>query len=89
MAEARVMRAKVSAKGWVVIPAPLRRKYGIEPGMMVEIEDADGKIVIFPGSRDPIKEARGMLAGGPSLTEELLAERAKDLAREEAKIRAR
>lgn len=89
MAEAAVMQAKVSAKGWVVIPARLRRKYGIEPGTIVEIEDADGKIVVFPRVKDPIKDARGMLAGGPSLTQDLLVERAKDVAREEAKIRAR
>ena len=88
MAEARVMRAKVSAKGWVVIPAPLRRKYGIEPGTMVEIEDVDGKIVILPGVKDPIEEGYGLLAGEPSLLEELLAERARDLEREEAKIRS-
>jgi len=89
MAEAKVMRAKVSAKGWVVIPASLRKKYGIKPGMTVEIEDGDGKIIIFPGVKDPIEEGYGLLAGGPSLTEELLAERARDLEREEAKIRSR
>ena len=89
MAGTRVMHAKVSAKGWVVIPAPLRRKYGIEPGTMVEIKDGDGKIVIFPGVKDPIEEGYGLLAGEPSLLEELLAERARDLEREEAKIRSR
>jgi AbrB family looped-hinge helix DNA binding protein len=86
---AKPKRAKVSAKGWVVIPAPLRKKYGIEPGTTVEIRDANGKIVLLPNVQNPVEEAYGMLAdGGPSLTEELLAERAKDLEREEAKIRA-
>jgi len=55
---------------------------------MVELVDAGGKIIIFPTVKDPIGEARGMLAGGASLTQELLAERAKDLEREEAKVRA-
>jgi AbrB family looped-hinge helix DNA binding protein len=86
---AKPKRAKVSAKGWVVIPASLRKKYGIEPGTTVEIRDANGKIVLLPNVQNPVEEAYGMLAdGGPSLTEELLAERAKDLEREEAKIRA-
>lgn len=80
------MRAKVSAKGWVVIPAPLRKKYGLEPGSTVEILDAEGKIIL-PGMKDPIEETRGMLAEGPSLTQKLLVERAKDLEREEAKLR--
>ena len=89
MTAAKPKRAKVSAKGWVVIPAPLRKKYGIEPGTTVEIRDANGKIVLLPNVQNPVEDAYGMLAdGGPSLTEELLAERAKDLEREEAKIRA-
>ena len=81
------MRAKVSTKGWVVIPAPLRKKYGLEPGSTVEILNAEGRIILFPGMRDPIEETCGMLAVGPSLTRELLAERAKDLEREEAELR--
>lgn len=88
MTGARAMRAKVSAKGWVVIPAPLRRKYGIEPGMMVEIEDADGRIVIFPGGSDPVEETYGKFGNTPSLLQDLLAERAKERKREQAKIRA-
>ena len=80
-------RAKVSTKGWVVIPAPLRKKYGLEPGSTVEIFDAEGRIILFPGMKDPIEEAHGMLAEGPSLTQELLAERAKELEREEAELR--
>jgi AbrB family looped-hinge helix DNA binding protein len=81
------IQAKVSTKGWVVIPAPLRKKYGLEPGSTVEIFDAEGKIILFPGMEDPIEEAYGMLAEGPSLTQDLLAERAKELEREEAKLR--
>jgi len=81
------MQAKVSTKGWVVIPAPLRKKYGLEPGSTVEIFEAEGKIILFPGMKDPVEEAHGMLAGGPSLTQELLDERAEELEREEAKLR--
>jgi len=83
------MRAKVSAKGWVVIPAPLRRKYGIEPGTMVEIKDGDGKILLFPRVSDPVEETYGKFADTPSLLEDVLAERAEEREREEAKIRAR
>ncbi len=81
------MRAKVSTKGWVVIPAPLRKKYGLEPGSTVEILDAEGRIILFPGMKDPIEEACGMLTGGASLTQELLDERAKELECEEGKLR--
>ena len=80
------MRAKVSAKGWVVIPAPLRKKYGREPGSTVEILDAEGRIILFPSMKDPIEEACGMLTGGASLIQELLDERAKELEREEERL---
>ena len=86
--EARTIRqAKISAKGWIVIPAALRRRYGLTPGTIVNVEDRDGEIVIST-RQDAYKEARGMLPAKPSLTADLLAERAKDRDREEAKIRA-
>ncbi|MBC8248634.1 MAG: AbrB/MazE/SpoVT family DNA-binding domain-containing protein [Anaerolineales bacterium] len=81
------MRAKVSAQGRIVIPATLRKKYGLEPGSTVEIFDAEGGIILLPGVKDSIEEAHGMLAEGASLTQELLAERAEDLEREKAKLR--
>jgi AbrB family looped-hinge helix DNA binding protein len=81
------MRAKVSAKGWIIIPASLRKKYSLEPGSTVEIFDAEGKIILFPDMKDPIEETRGMLAEGPSLTQKLLDERAKESERGEAKLR--
>ena len=82
-----IMQAKVSSKGWIVIPAALRRRYGLAPGTIVNVEDRNGEIVISP-RQAAYKEARGMLPAEPSLTAELLVERAKDLEREEAKIRS-
>jgi AbrB family looped-hinge helix DNA binding protein len=73
----------VSSKGWVVIPAEYRKKYGIKPGDRVQMVDYGGVLAIVPEMRDPIEEACGMLAGGPSLTEALLEERANERRREE------
>jgi AbrB family looped-hinge helix DNA binding protein len=73
----------VSAKGWVVIPKNLRQKYGLETGSKVRIVDYLGAIYIVPIPDDPIEALHGMFAGGPSMTAELLAERARDNAREE------
>ena len=81
------MRAKVSTRGWIVVPAALRKKYGLETGSTVEIFEAEGGIILLPGIKDLIGEARGMLTGGASLTQELLDERAKELEREEGKLR--
>lgn len=76
------MQAKVSSKGWIVIPSKLRKKYGIQPGMKVSIVDYGGVLSIVPVSEDIIHEARGILAGDPSLTDALLEERRKDRRRE-------
>jgi AbrB family looped-hinge helix DNA binding protein len=72
----------VSQKGWVVIPAELRKKYGLKPGSRVQISDRGGSLVLIPLLEDPVREAYGMFAGKISLTKALLEERAKDLERE-------
>ena len=74
--------AKVSAKGWIVIPKLLRKKYGLKKGSQVQVVDYGGVLAVVPLPADPVEALRGMLAGGPSLTEELLAERARERARE-------
>lgn len=79
----RTRVATVSAKGWVVIPAPLRRRYRIEPGQKVRIVDYGNVLSLVPEMKDPIREARGFLAGdGKPLTEMLLEERARERKRE-------
>ncbi|HEV7670090.1 MAG TPA: AbrB/MazE/SpoVT family DNA-binding domain-containing protein [Thermoanaerobaculia bacterium] len=74
--------ATVSAKGWIVIPAELRRKYHIEPGGQIRIVDYGGTLGLVPALEDPIREARGALAGKTSLTQALLEERRRERARE-------
>ena len=78
---------KVSAKGWIVIPADIRKRYGIKAGDEVVIIDYGGSLGIVPRLRDPVAEACGILADeGPSLTQELLRERRRELKREEARL---
>jgi AbrB family looped-hinge helix DNA binding protein len=67
--------ARVTVKGQVVIPAPIRKKYHVTQGTMVGIEDAGGVILIRPLLRDPVKEARGMFKGGKSALRVLLSDR--------------
>ncbi|MFQ6114450.1 MAG: AbrB/MazE/SpoVT family DNA-binding domain-containing protein [bacterium] len=81
---------KVSTKGAVVIPKEIRKKYGIEPGMKVNITETDGNIRIIPIPKDPLTFARGLLKKeGKSLTDILLEERKRDLDIEEVRIRRR
>ncbi|MFZ5918315.1 MAG: AbrB/MazE/SpoVT family DNA-binding domain-containing protein [Chloroflexota bacterium] len=83
----KIKQARVSAKGWVVIPAALRRRYGLTPGTMVEFREANGKIVIVPQVPNPIETLYGKLAAEPSLTQALLKDREEELEREEAQLR--
>lgn len=79
--------ARISAKGWVVIPAKYRRKYNLRPGDLVSVVDYGGVLSIVPAARDPIGHARGLLKGTPSLTKALLKARQEER-RREAKRRA-
>ena len=75
--------AKVSAKGWVVIPKSIREKHGLKKGSRVQVVDYGGIVAIVPLPEDPVEALHGMLQGGPSLTEDLLAERERERAVEE------
>jgi AbrB family looped-hinge helix DNA binding protein len=65
--------ATISPKGWVVIPAEMRERYGMRPGTKVAILDNGNGITLVPLSDDPIETLSGMFAGEP-LTEMLIAE---------------
>jgi len=72
----------VSKKGWVVIPKEVRERNGIKPGDKLIIVDYGRGISIFPASKDPIREAYGMLKGGPSM-QDFLEEKRRELEEEE------
>lgn len=38
----------VSPKGQITLPASLRKKYGIEPGGLVNVAEKDGRLVLAP-----------------------------------------
>jgi AbrB family looped-hinge helix DNA binding protein len=42
------MRAKVSSKGQVVLPGPLRRRLGIRAGDALEANIENGRIILSP-----------------------------------------
>jgi AbrB family looped-hinge helix DNA binding protein len=74
----------ISEKGWVVIPKEFRQKYHLQPGDQVRLVDYGGGLAIVPLPADPVAALRGMLADGPSLTADLLADRQQAKAREDA-----
>jgi len=80
---------KVSKKGWVVIPAEMRKRLKIKPGDELQILDYGGLISLAP-LMDPyeaIRSSQGLFKDGPLLTKVLEEERRKEWEREEEKIR--
>jgi len=67
----------VSTKGQLVIPSQMRTQLGIRPGTRVAVALEGDHIVLYPVSERLVEESKGMLAGGPSLSDELQQERRK------------
>ena len=81
------MTVVVSEKGWVVIPAELRRRHHLNPGTEVQVVDYGGVLAIVPKLQDPVRQAAGMLKGRKSLRCALLAEHRAERRREKARGR--
>jgi len=81
--------ASVTSKGQLVIPARLRRRYGIKPGTKIRFIERDHEILIQPVTKEYIQSLCGLLKSKTSATQMLLKERAKDKAREDAKFAKR
>lgn len=75
------MPVTVSEKGWVVIPAELRKKYKLHPGTEVTVVDYGGVLALVPALSRPVRQAAGMLKGRTSLTRALLAEHRRERTR--------
>ena len=75
------MNVKLSQKGWVVIPASMREKYGLKPGANLQVVDYGGVLAIVPAFKDPVKEGAGMLKGDDFLTRVVVEEHKRDLKR--------
>ena len=68
--------AKILKKGQLVIPVSIRKKLGLKTGDSVNLVDYDGAIHVIPASKNPVKEAVGILPRRPSLSRKLLKDRA-------------
>ena len=77
------METYATTKGQIVIPAPLRRKFGIKEGTKIIVIDAGDDIVLRPMTRERISRLRGSLKGTGAL-QMLLDERRKDKEKEDA-----
>jgi AbrB family looped-hinge helix DNA binding protein len=65
----------MSSKGQLVIPAEMRASLGISTGTRIAITLDGDRLVLRPVTARFIDEMMGRFAGGPSMTDELIAER--------------
>ncbi len=70
--------ATVTTKGQMVIPARLRRKYGIRKGTRVAVLEEDHRMILQPITMEFVRSLRGSLKGKSSLLDSLLKDRKRD-----------
>ena len=70
----------VTTKGQLVIPARLRRRFGIKKGTTISFLEEGGRIVVQPVTRQFIRGLRGSLKREPSALDLLLKERKQERA---------
>jgi AbrB family looped-hinge helix DNA binding protein len=71
-------RSVVTAKGQVVIPSKLRRKFGIKKGTEVYLYEREGEIVIKPITDEYIHKMAGMAGTKGKLLKALMQGKAKE-----------
>jgi AbrB family looped-hinge helix DNA binding protein len=84
MSEPEVAEVRIGRQGRLVVPAPLRRRLGIEAGDVLVARAEDGRLVLEP--RDAIlarlQRRFAKIPADVSLVDELLAERRAEARRE-------
>ncbi len=68
----------VTSKGQLVIPARLRRRFGIRKGTLVSFLEDNGRLVVQPVTPEFIRGLRGSLKGEPSALKALLDDRKRE-----------
>lgn len=75
------METYATVKGQIVIPAQLRRKYGIKNGTKIIVTDGGDAIILKPVTEQYLKGLQGSLKG-KGVLKTLMEERRKDKERE-------
>ena len=76
----------VTSKGQLVVPARIRRRFGIKPGTSVRFIERNGEILFQPITREFIRSLKGSLKSETSVTADLLRERSTERDAEERKL---
>ena len=72
-----VMKSSVTKRGQTVIPAAIRKKYGIDENVVLEWIDTGQVVKVVPVPKDAIQALRG-IGKGEGLVRKLIEERRRD-----------
>lgn len=86
MVETTALTAIVTSKGQLVVPARIRRKFGIKPGTHIRFIERGQEILFQPVTSEFIRSLQGSLRDDGPVTSELLRDRAADRKREEERL---
>ncbi len=75
---------KMNSRGQVVIPAPIRKALGLRTGTPLLIRQEGNTLIINPATREYFDSLAGILAGGPSMSNDIIEEHAREREREDA-----
>lgn len=53
--------SKLTTKGRVTLPAELRKKYGLKPGMKIAFKEKNDQLILQPVNKKYIEELAGLL----------------------------
>jgi len=77
---------RVSKKGQIVIPKPIREELGLKPGTYVHLGDTDARATLTVIGDDPVEAGYGMFAHLGPLTQDLLESKREEIELEERKL---
>lgn len=80
------MKTTISAKRQVSVPKELCDKLNLQPGMQIDWDVADGKLIGHPLPREGWRSLIGKHKTGGNLVARLLAQRKQDRERENRKL---
>ncbi len=85
------METIARTKGQIVIPASIRKKFGIQEGtrFKLEVDEEKFEIVLKPITGESVRKFRGILKLKPGMkpaTQQLLESRREDVKKEEEKL---
>lgn len=81
--------AYVTSKGQLVVPARIRRRYGIKPGTRINFVEEGDRIIFQPVTREYIDSFCGIFKRKPGekpVTHQLIEEHAEEVRRDEEKL---